>query len=180
MTSNDQDKQNNKTKRYLIVEIGIVCLLLIGLIVWLQRKSPRSTPGNSVSPTLQINLPTVQYPTIPASAPDFSVPIQSVGNSGVSGTATFKDIGGVVAILLHVDGPPTDEENESIMPVEIHHGTCSSLGTLAYPMSAPDAGESETDLSINLKQFNTEKPMAVVFYRSPQDRTVIACGDVSD
>ncbi len=180
MTSSDQEKQNNKTKRYLLLEIGIIGLLLAGFIIWSQRAGPRSTPGNSASPTLQINLPTVQYPTIPASAPGFTVPIQSVGNSGVSGTATFKDIAGVVAILLHVDGAPTDEENESIMPVEIHHGTCSSLGTLAYPMSAPDAGESETDLSINLKQFNTEKPMAIVFYRSPQDRTVIAWGDISN
>jgi hypothetical protein len=43
---------------------------------------------------------------------------------------------------------------------------------------SPDAGESETDLSINLKQFNTQKPMAVILYQSTQDRTAIACGDI--
>jgi len=45
-------------------------------------------------------------------------------------------------------------------------------------MSAPDAGASETDLTINLKQFNAQGPMAVVLYKSPQDHTVIACGDI--
>src|SRR5689334_17340633 len=148
MTSDNQAQQASKQKRYLIVVIGIICLLVGGLAIWLQKIS-RPAPGNAASsPTLQINLPTVQYPTIPASAPDFTVPIQSVGNSEITGTASFKDIGGVVAILLHIDGAPTDEGEESIMPVELHSGTCISLGPLAYPMSAPDAGESETDLSI--------------------------------
>jgi hypothetical protein len=163
----------------IIARIGIVVLVVGGLLLWSQRTGPRSAPVSSASPTLKINLPTVQYPTVPASAPDFRVSIQSVGNSGITGTATFKDIGGVVAILLHIDGVSTDEENESLMPAELHSGTCETLGPLAYPMSAPDAGESETDLTINLQQFNTQKPMAVVLYKSPQDHTVIACGDVS-
>jgi hypothetical protein len=105
--------------------------------------------------------------------------IHSIGPSGITGTATFKDIAGVVAILLHIDGMPEEEESEeSIVPAELRYGTCTALGPLAYPMSAPDAGESETDLSINLKEFNTQKPMAVVLYRSAQDHTVIACGDI--
>jgi len=162
----------------IIVGIGIFVFLVGGWIIWSQRTGPLSAPGNSASPTLQINLPTIEYPTIPASAPEFTVPIQSVGNSGITGTATFKDIAGVVAILLHIDGVSTDEEDESLTPAELHHGSCTALGALAYPMSAPDAGASETDLTINLKQFNTQKPMAVVLYKSPQDHTVIACGDI--
>jgi hypothetical protein len=79
---------------------------------------------------------------------------------------------------LHIDGPPEEESEESIMPVELRYGSCTVPGALAYPMSAPDAGESETDLSINLKEFNTKKPMAILLYRSPQDQTIIACGDI--
>ena len=157
--------------------IATVCLLIGGLTIWFQRTSHIAPTSASYS-TLQINVPTTQYPTIPPSAPAFTVPIHSIGSSGVTGTATFKDIAGVVAILLHIDGPPEDEENESITPVELRYGTCAALGPLAYPMSAPDAGESETDLSMNLKQFNTQRPMAVVLYRSTQDHTAIACGDV--
>ena len=93
--------------------------------------------------------------------------------------ATFKDIAGSVAILLHLDGLPAEEgSEESIMPAELHFGTCTTPGPLAYPMSPPDAGESETDLSINLKEFNTQKPMAIVLYKSTQDHTAIACGDI--
>jgi hypothetical protein len=29
-----------------------------------------------------------------------------------------------------------------------------------------------------LKEFNTKKPMAILLYRSPQDQTIIACGDI--
>jgi len=168
-----------KEKRYLILGIIIVAVVVGGIFLWLQRAS--HTSPNTVPPeaTIQINIPTVQYPTIPPSAPDFTVSIHSVDSSGVTGTATFKDISGVAAILLHIDGLPGEEEEEIITPAEIHRGTCASLGDLEYPLTVPDAGESETDLSINLKQFNTQKPMAVVLYRSPGDRAVIACGDIS-
>lgn len=177
--SNNQGDQPRKKNRYLILRIVTLGLLVGGLTIWFQRASQRSPVNTSSTATLQINLPTTQYPTIPPSAPEFTVPIHSVGPSGITGTVTFKDIAGVVAILLHVDGLPEEEESEErIMPAELHYGTCATLGDLAYPMSPPDAGESETDLSINLKQFNTQKPMAIILYRSLQDHTVIACGDI--
>ena len=175
MTSNNQGKQN----RYLILRIVALCLLIGGVALWFQRTSQPSPVNNSSSPTLQINLPSVEYPTIPPSAPEFTVTMESMGNSGITGTVTFKDIAGTVAILLRVEGLPADEESEeSLMPAELHYGTCAVPGALAYPMSAPDAGQSETDLSINLKEFNTQKPLAVILYRSLEDHTAIACGDV--
>jgi len=177
MTTNNQENQTGKQKRHLILGF-VVTILLIGLAIWFQRANQNSPINASSTPTLQINLPSVEYPTIPASAPEFTVPLQSIGDSGITGKVTFKDIAGTVAILLYLDGPPADEEEESLMPAELRHGTCANLGTLAYPMSPPDAGQSETDLSINLKEFNTQKPMAVVLYQSLDDRTVVACGAI--
>jgi len=167
-------------KRNLITGI-VLLLLLIGswsLFQWTNAKAPAVTVA---TPTIQINLPTIEYPTIPASAPEFMVTINSLESSGITGTAMFTDIAGTVAILLQVEGLSTAEEEESeetIVPAELHFGTCAAPGELAYPMTAPDAGQSETDLSINLEQFNAQKPMAVILYRSPQDHTAIACGDV--
>jgi hypothetical protein len=175
MTAN-QEKQTTKTKLYLIPGIVIVCFLIGGLIIRFQRTSHISRTSASPSATIQINVPETQYPTIPPSAPAFTASIHGLGPSAITGMATFKEVAGTVAILLHVDNLPGDEE--SIVPVELRYGTCAALGALAYPMTAPDAGESETDLSINLKQFSAQKPMAVVLYRSPQDHTVIACGDI--
>jgi hypothetical protein len=172
-TSNNQGKQ----KQYLILGI-VAAVLLIGGSIWFQRANQGSPINASSTPTLQINLPSVEYPTIPASAPEFTVLLQSMGNSGITGKVIFRDIAGTVAILLYLDGPPGGEEEESLMPAELRHGTCTALGSLAYPMSAPDAGQSETDLSINLKEFNTQKPMAVVLYRSLDDHTAVACGDI--
>ena len=177
-TSKNQGNQTSKKKRYLILGIVTVCFLVGGLAIRLQTTNHISPISTSSYPTPQINLPTVQYPTIPPSAPAFTVPIHSIDPSGLTGTVTFKDIAGTVAILLHIDGPPGEESEESIMPVELRYGTCTAPGPLAYPMTAPDAGESETDLPINLEQFNTQKPMAVILYRSAQDHTVIACGDI--
>lgn len=166
-----------KSKPYLILGIAALCFLIGGLTIWYQSISHRSPIGNLSYSTSQINLPITEYPTIPPSAPAFTMSIHNLGLSRITGTVTFKDIAGNVAILLHIDGPP-EENEESIMPVELRYGTCTTPGSLAYSMTAPDAGESETDLSINLKQFNTQKPMAVILYRSAQDYTAIACGDV--
>jgi hypothetical protein len=179
MTSSNAENQIGKKKRYFILGILTLCFLMGGLMIWLQITSHSPASGSSASSTLQINIPDTQYPTIPPSAPDFTVSIHSIDDSQIIGSVTFKDIAGTVAILLVVDGPSEEEESEeSIMPVELHYGTCAAPGPLAYPMTAPDAGASETDLSINLKQFNMQKPMAVIFYRSIQDHTAIACGDV--
>jgi hypothetical protein len=176
---NNQETPSGQKKRYLIFGIVIVVLLIGVVTIWVQRNSLGSPESVSPFPTSHINLPSVQYPTIPASAPEFTVPIHSLDSSGITGTVAFKDIAGSVAILLHVEGLPGEEENEeSLMPAELHYGSCTAPGGLAYPMNAPDAGESETDLSINLKQFNTQRPLAVLLYRSPQDHTAIACGDI--
>ena len=172
----NQGKQPSKRK--LILGIVAVCFLVGVLTIWFQATSQLAPLSTSSHAPPQINLPTVQYPTMPPSAPAFTVPIHSVSPSRVTGTVTFKDVGGTVAILLHIDGPPEDEEEESIVPAEVRYGACAAPGALAYPLSAPDAGESETDLTINLQQFNTQRPMAVILYRSDQDHTAIACGDI--
>jgi hypothetical protein len=165
-----------KNKLYLIPGVLVICFLIGGAAAILFAQGQLSilnTP--SAYPTSpRINLPVVQYPTIPPSAPTYSVPIRSLDSSGVSGTATFQDIAGAVAIMLQVDGLG----EEVIAPAELRSGTCADPGPLIYPMVAPDAGESETDLSINLKQFNTQRPMAVILYRSTTDHTAIACGNI--
>ena len=167
-------------RRYLLSGI-VLLLLLIGSWTLYRWTTPNVLVAAVATATIQINLPTIEYPTIPASAPEFTVTLNSLEASGVTGTATFKDIAGTVAILLKVEGVSTAEEEESeesLVPAELHFGTCAVPGELAYAMSAPDAGQSETDLSINLEQLNAQKPMAVFLYRSPQDHTAIACGDV--
>lgn len=185
--SSDNQKEQKKSTSKLHIVLGIVFLILLASSarVWLQstRQLPStgnaSTPTVSTIPTVQINIPQTRYPTIPPSAPAFTISIHSLDDSGITGTATFKDVSGTVAILLHLDGLPSDEDTEgSVVPVELHYSTCTEPGLLAYPMAVPEAGESETDLSISLKQLNTQKPLAVILYRSVQDHTAIACGDV--
>ncbi len=181
-------------KLYLTFGIVLVCLLAVGLLLRVRPtdrmpltgiSSPAAPRNNvtitqyptivSASATRQVGVPATPYPTLTPSASAFTVPIHSLGSSGITGTATFEDIAGNVAILLHFDGLP---EDETVTPVELHYGTCAVPGALAYPMTAPDAGESETDLPIDLKQFNAQRPMAIILYRSLQDHTAMACGDV--
>ena len=172
-TPNDQEKRTWDAKQYLALAVVIVCSLLAVGIIFYQVMNQKAAPSTPF-PTPRINIPSAQYPTIPPSSPSYIATINSIGSSGVVGSVTFKDVSGAVAILLHVDGLPEEE----LVPVELRRGTCEAPGKLAYPLVSPDAGESETDLSINLKQFNTQKPLALIIYRSAQDRTAIACGDI--
>jgi len=153
-----------KPLMFLIMGILIVLSFITAVII-------RRQAANQVS---NFNFPSGYYPTLPPSAPAYTVTVHSLGTSGITGTATFKDISGTVAILLHIDGL----EEDAIAPIELHFGTCASPGSLAYVLVTPDALESETDLTINLEQFNTQKPMAVIIYESDQDRTPVACGDL--
>lgn len=186
MKQKNQSDQNSRLRLYFTLGIVFALLLVSGLIIWLQNtnrppaiSTSNPTQSNLSIPTIQINIPQTSYPTIPPSAPQYTISIQSLNLSGITGTATFKDISGTVAILLHVDGLPNDEEADAnIVPAELHHGTCTTLGSLAYPMSTLEADESETDLSISLKQFNAQKPWAIILFRSLQDHTALACGDI--
>lgn len=178
MTSKNPGDRTSRKRLYRILGIVMLCLLVGSLRMLFQTASKIPPISASTYATFQINIPTGFYPTIPPSAPAFTVPVHGIGSSGITGTVTFKDIAGTVAILLHLDSPAKQESAEKIMPVELRYGSCAALGALAYPMVAPDAGESETDLSINLKEFNTQRPLAVVLYRSAQDLTAIACGDI--
>jgi hypothetical protein len=172
MNSNNQGKQPGEMKQYLILGIVTVCILFaISIFMTLFEAKSQTLPIDTPTARMpHINIPSVQYPTIPPSAPSFTISVQSIGLSGVTGTAMFEDISGTVAILLHIE--------EVITPVELRHGSCATLGALAYPLVSPDAGESETDLSINMKQLDTQKPLAVILYWSTEDRTAIACGDI--
>jgi hypothetical protein len=153
-------------KTNLFILIGLVAVVVLVAVVIIRRQ-----PANQAH---DFNIPSGQVPTIPPSAPSYIVAIHSIDASEISGTATFKDIAGTLAILVHIDGL----EEDAIAPIELHHGTCASPGSLAYVLVTPDALEAETDLTINLKQFNTQKPMAVIVYESEQDRTIVACGDL--
>src|SRR5215208_5677830 len=105
-TSKDQEKPTSKKTLYLILGIVVAGLLVGGLTIRFQAASHTSQTSPLLFSTPQINLPTVQYPTIPPSAPAFTVPIHSIGSSELTGKVTFRDISGTVAILLHLDGPP--------------------------------------------------------------------------
>ena len=154
------------TRTRLAIILGILALAVLGAALALRRPAP--------APITHINVPLTQYPTVPPSAPAYTILIHSVGASPVRGTATFEDVSGAVAILLNVDGV----EEETLLPSEVHFGSCAKPGALAYKLGPPDAGQSETDFSISLKEFNAQRPMAVLLYSSPQDRRVVACGDV--
>lgn len=153
-------------KRTLYIILGIVIVSFLIAAAWIRHQA-----ANRVT---NLNIPAGNYPTIPPSAPAYTAAIYSVGSSGISGRATFKDISGAVAVLLHIDGM----EEDSLAPIELHFGTCAAPRALAYGLVTPDAEESETDLSIDLKQFNAQKPMAVILYQSTHDHTAIACGDL--
>src|SRR5260221_3284644 len=94
MRSKNQADQMSKPNLYLILGIAALCFLIGGITIWFQSTSHRSPIGNSSYSTPQINLPITEYPTIPPSAPAFTVSIHNLSLSGITGKVTFKDIAG--------------------------------------------------------------------------------------
>lgn len=94
----------------------------------------------------------------------------------MNGTMTIREIAGVAAIFLKF--PVLPEDNETVQPAYIYEGSCDALGKVMYKLTVPDAGESETDLEINVEQFLKQRPMAIELLKSTNNPSPVACGNI--
>jgi Cu/Zn superoxide dismutase len=118
----------------------------------------------------------VPAPLAGAQEQTLTVTLNSQNNSGISGTATFTDLGGGrtrVAIQASGAGPGPE-------PAHIHPGTCAQLDpTPAFTLTNVTNGSSTTDVSGSLQQL-TSAPYAVHMHKSLDELTVyVACADIT-
>ena len=113
--------------------------------------------------------------TVSAQAQSLTLNLAAQNNSGISGTATFTDLGGgKTRVALQVSGAGAGPE-----PAHIHPGTCAQLDpTPAFTLTNVTNGSSTTDVDSTLQQLMSSQ-FAVHMHKSPDELTVyVACADI--
>ena len=113
--------------------------------------------------------------TVAAQAQNLTLTMNAQNNSGISGTATFSDLGGgKTRVMIQVSGAGAGPQ-----PAHIHPGSCSQLDpTPSYTLSSVNNGQSTTDVDASLQQL-LDGHYAVHMHKSQDELTVyVACADI--
>ncbi len=96
-------------------------------------------------------------------------------DSGQSGTATFTALDGDrTRIVLELTNPPAVAQ-----PAHVHDGTCDDLGDPVVPLTAVEAGASETETDMSLESL-TEDDLVIHAHKSDAEFDVsVACAPVT-
>jgi hypothetical protein len=104
-------------------------------------------------------------------------PIHAIGNSGMDGTATYREL--TSTTYLYLKFPTAPDDDEEIQPSFVKQGTCDDLGDTVFTLTVPDSGTSETDLELTIDQIHALGKLAVVITATKDDPTLIACGNLN-
>lgn len=104
----------------------------------------------------------------------FSVPLDDVDDSGISGGASIRGVDGQVEITVFI----SQGDDSGVHPVHVHEGTCEELGDVAYPLENISEGESVTTLDLELSELMTGD-YAINAHASEDDlATHVMCGNI--
>jgi hypothetical protein len=112
----------------------------------------------------------------PAAAQNiFSVPLDDVDDSGVTGGASIRGVDEGVEITVFISAG----DEGGVHPVHVHDGTCDDLGDVAWPLEDIEDGESVTVLDdITLGDIMTGE-YAINAHQSEDEMDVnVMCGNV--
>ena len=129
---------------------------------------------------LLMNRQTSQPAPSPTPVPEsimkgMTVTLAEQNDSGESGTAVLKEVDGQVMVTLSLTGAPEGVSQ----PAHIHNGSCDNLGGIAYPLTNPMDGSSETMVDVTLDQLMSELPLVVNVHKSVSEAGVyVSCGDL--
>lgn len=110
-----------------------------------------------------------------ASGRSITLSMKAQNGSGESGTATLRQIGKNVMVMLDITG-----SGEKKQPAHIHTGTCSKLNPAPkYPLTLVEDGKSVT----TIKDFSladlTRSSMAINVHESTTNiKKYVACGNI--
>lgn len=114
-------------------------------------------------------------PGQPSPTPDgrgVVVPLDPQGGSGRGGTATLTPAGEGTRVVLELTPAET-----GAAAAHVHPGNCIAVGdTVAYPLTAPRSGRSETILDAPLADLRTG--LFAVDVHEGADSPALACGTI--
>ena len=119
----------------------------------------------------------------PGQAEAWSATLSAVGGSGVSGTATARDMDDATHATINITGA----RSAGVHPWHIHEGRCGDANppivgpATAYPPLNVGAGGTATAQAHVPVELNEAKNYIVNVHASPGNLgTIIACGDLND
>ena len=113
--------------------------------------------------------------TAAAQSQTLTLTMNAQNNSGISGIATFTDLGnGKTRVMMQVSGAGPGPE-----PAHIHPGGCTQLDpTPEFTLSSVTNGTSTTDVDSTLAEL-LDGDYAIHMHKSPDELTVyVACADI--
>jgi hypothetical protein len=113
--------------------------------------------------------------TAAAQSNTLTLALSPQNNSGISGTATFTDMGnGKTHVVIQASGAGAGPQ-----PSHIHPGSCAQLDpTPAYTLSSVVNGMSATDVDASLQDL-VDGHYAIHMHKSQDELTVyVACADI--
>jgi hypothetical protein len=105
-----------------------------------------------------------------------TVPLRAQNGSGENGTATLRQSGANVVVMVRLRGAPGSPQ-----PAHIHDGTCARLDPKPkYPLASVTAGSSTTTVKgVTLAQL-TGTPHAINVHQSTAQLTkYVSCGNIT-
>jgi hypothetical protein len=105
----------------------------------------------------------------------FSVPLDDVDESGITGGSSIRGVDDGVEITVYI----TAGDEGGVHPVHIHDGTCDDLGDVAWPLEDIEDGESVTMLEdVTLGDLMTGE-YAINAHQSEDEMDVnVMCGNI--
>lgn len=157
------------SKKAIISTLVALAVIAVGLFLYF-KKTPTQQPTDQPATTTEQSTTNSQSKTI-------AVAMLPQNNSGESGIATLKDINGKTSVVLTLSGAPTGVTQ----PAHIHTGSCATIGGVAYPLTFPVNGSSETILNVSLDELLKKLPLAINVHKSGSEANVyFACGDITN
>lgn len=132
-----------------------------------------SSPTTTAVPT---KAPVATTP--PAATGAVTVKLDTLSNSGQSGTATLTSQGSQTLVVLNLNAGPAG--SSTAQPVHIHKGNCGpTLADVAYPLTDLKGGKSTTTVPASLNSLRTGA-FAINAHKSLQEIAVYTtCGNIS-
>lgn len=103
------------------------------------------------------------------------VPMQAIGGSNQTGTATLTSAGDKTQVVIALNGMPAGSQE----PAHIHPGTCAKPNPKpAYPLSTVSDGQSATTVPVALSALQSGGFSINVHQSASNLGTYVACGNI--
>ena len=165
----------------IIIVIVALVIVVVGVGYFATRKQPQTSPATQ-TPTGEKKLEegTMVKPDGTMMGKPVTIMLDSLHNSGESGTAMLTAENGKVKVTLSLIGVP----DLISQPAHIHSGSCPNPGAVKYPLKnvsgiGTGPGGSVTILDVSLEELRGRLPLAINVHRSTRDLgTYVACGNI--